>query len=93
MTEEMNRLTGSFSIDDARTYGLLAELGMSGNEVRNVYTPRVQVTLPGQEPYTFTSEVLYRPGKRAQIEMTLENVFDSPVTLNGMLTSLIISEK
>ena len=80
----MKGVKGSVVIDDAHIYGIDMHMEMSVNEIRSLYKPYFSLTLPSQaDPYTVSGSALYRPGKRLQLEMTIDNILSSPITLNG----------
>jgi hypothetical protein len=81
-TDETKRLTLTAKIDDKRDYRTMVELLTQIGSMTK-YTPKVEVALHGKTPYKFGGTVIYRAGKRAEVDLTLKNVFDQPLTVKG----------
>ena len=79
-------------IDDTQEYSFTSEVAIQSDKFKNRYTPLVEVSIPGQKPYRLTGDVLHRAGKKIDVDFRLVNVFDKPVSVNGMLITLDLNE-
>ena len=79
----MKRLTTQATIDDKQKYTMTAELETVSNKFNTKYNPRMEMTMPGRNPIKFGGSILYRDGKRADIDLSLENLSQKPMTVKG----------
>ena len=82
-TNELKQVLGKAVIDDRYTYSFVTEVGVTGNKQRTRLIPKLEISLPGRDPYKLGGSLLYRPMKRLDVDLTLENVFKDTVALNG----------
>ena len=89
--DDLKRLSASAIIDDDSRYSLTAELQTEKNTYNTRYTPLIELSIPDRDPITFTGSLLYRPMKKVDVDLRLENAFRRPVTAKGYVT--IMSKK
>ncbi len=82
-TDQLKRVYGAFSMDDRELLRLDAQLGIDARRLRTDYTPNIQLSWPGRDPIVLQGEVGYRPGKKAEVNLRLRNVFAEPVRVEG----------
>ncbi len=82
-TDDTKRIVGRALLDDSKEYSATAELVIEDTRYNTKYLPRFEVALHGKSPYKLGGHILYRPAKRADIDMALENVFSGPLTVKG----------
>ena len=73
-------------IDDRKEYSFTSEVAIQSTKLNTRYTPLVEVSIPGKRPYRLTGNVLYRPGKKVDVDLSVVNVFSDTVTVTGAFT-------
>lgn len=48
-----------------------------------IYSPNLQVSAPGMEAATLSGKAKITPMEKLDVDLSLNNVFSSPVTLSG----------
>ena len=81
---DKKKITARAMIDDTKEYSFTSEVAIQKTKLNTRYTPLVEVSLPGKRPYRLTGDVLYRPGKKIDVDLSLVNVFRGPISVNGM---------
>ncbi len=83
-TDETKRATGRVTVDDSQEYSTTVELEIQKNGPNIKYIPRFELALHGlKRPYLLEGTILYRPKKRVDIDIALQNVYTQPFTLKG----------
>ncbi len=72
-------------LDDKNEYSFTTELAIQKTKINTRYTPLVELSLPGEQPKRLTGNVLYRPGKKVDVDISVVNFFNDPVTVTGQL--------
>lgn len=86
---EKKKVTARVMIDDSQEYSFTSEVAIQDSKLNTRYTPLVEVSIPGKRPYRLTGNVLYRSGKKVDVDLSLVNIFSDTVTLTGRLIYLI----
>ena len=72
------------TIDGNLEYSALAEV-LIEKKAATFFTPNVQIVIPRRDPITLSGRIQYRQDKRLGIDLKLENLFRSPLAIEGEL--------
>lgn len=86
--DDLKRLTGQVTIDDAAQYSVTTELQISDGKYATRYTPNIELSIPGKAPYKLSGSVTYREGKKADVDITIDNVFEESATFKGLIRKI-----
>ena len=81
-TAEQKKVEVRGTIDGNQEYSILAEV-LIEEKTATFFTPNVQITMPRRDPITLGGRIQFREGKRLDMNMRLENLFSSPLVLDG----------
>lgn len=87
-TEELKRLFGQITVDDSQQYSLVSQLEKSAGKYATRYIPLIEMTMPNTAPYKLHGSVIYREGKKADVDISIDNVFEEPATFKGLIRKI-----
>ena len=79
----MKRLTARALIDDQIEYSFKSEVAIEKTKIATRYIPLVELRIPQKDPYIMRGNILYRPGKKIDIDMSWRNIFRDTVSVSG----------
>ena len=80
----MKRATATAIFDGTDTYTAMMEMGINKNRYNTKYMPKMIITIPNKPSPTISGTLLYRPGKKVDIDLSIENIVSEPVHLKGI---------
>ena len=80
--ENLKRLTANGKVD-SDNYGVKLEVVRVQTRFNTQFKPLVEVSLPRRQPYRLQGRVLYREGKKAELDLRLLNVLDDTLAIEG----------
>ncbi len=64
----------------------MLQVAIEKTKLNTRYTPLLELSMPGQQPRRLTGSVVYRPGKKVDIDVSAVNIFEDTVTVTGTMT-------
>ena len=81
--DNTKKVSVHMDMDGERLLTIMSSLQMEQHK----YTPSLEILIPGRKPVTLSGQVQYEQGKSMGADLTLKNVFKSPVSVKGRLTA------
>ena len=85
---EMKRVAGQIIVDDAEQFSFVSQLETSEGKYATRFVPLIEVAIPRTAPYKLSGTVIYREGKKADVDITIDNVFENPATFKGLIRKI-----
>ena len=83
------------TIDRNQKYGVTSHVTVGRKLGRITFSPHAELHFAGARPYVFSGSFDITQGRKMEVDLSLENIHDTPMTLKGKInhriTSTIIS--